>query len=206
MPLETTPSLKAEELDDLIYIARVGDLDALRSSISQLSNAHSSPTAIIIEAAIDEEVDESEPSSECSLLHWPAANGNEEILSYLLSVLGSNQPLVEATAKPVSSLVNHKNKNGNTPLHWAAVNGHISCVKALVAAGADPAITNNAGHDALYEADCSGKQGGEEVAEWILANCAGLEKGLNGNDVSVEAAADDVVEAEDVMGDEPNAT
>ena len=77
MPLETTPSLKAEELDDLIYIARVGDLDALRSSISQLSNAHSSPTAIIIEAAIDEEVDESEPSSECSLLHWPAANGNE---------------------------------------------------------------------------------------------------------------------------------
>jgi Ankyrin repeats (3 copies) len=206
MPPVTVPSLKAEELDDLIYFARIGDLDALRSSISQLSNAHSSSAATIIEAAVDAEDDESGPSSECSLLHWPAANGNEEILSYLLSVLGSNQHLVEGTAQPVSSLVDHKNKNGNTPLHWAAVNGHISCVKALVAAGADPAITNDAGHDALYEADRSGKEGGEEVAEWILANCPGLEKGLDGKDVSAESAAEDGVEADDVMGDEPSGT
>jgi uncharacterized protein len=202
MPQITVPSLKAEELDDLIYFARVGNLDALRSTISQLQNSHSSPADTIIEATINKEVDESGPSSECCLLHWPAANGNEEILSYLLSVLGSKQDLVEGTAKSVSSLVNHKNKNGNTPLHWAAVNGYISCVKALVAAGADPAITNDAGHDALYEADRSGKEGGEEVAEWILANCAGLEKGANEKYAVVESAADDVAEADDVMGDE----
>jgi uncharacterized protein len=204
MPPETTPSLKAEELDDLIYFARVGDLDALRSSISQLSNAHCSSAATIIETAIDEEDDESGPSSACSLLHWPAANGNEEILSYLLSVLSSGQQLADGTAKSVSNLINQKNTYGSTPLHWAAVNGHLSCVKALVGAGADPAITDNAGHDALYEADRSGKEGGADVAEWILANCAGLEKGLNGNDVSAETAAEDVLDANDAMGEEFN--
>jgi hypothetical protein len=52
-------------------------------------------------------------------------------------------------------------------------------VKALVAAGADASITNEAGHDAVHEAECSGKEVGKEVAEWLLANYAGLEKGMN---------------------------
>lgn len=44
------------------------------------------------------------------------------------------------------------------------------------------------------------------MAEWILASCAGLEKGLNGKDVSAESAAEDLVEVDDGMGDEPNGT
>lgn len=206
MPSLSAPSLTAEELDELIYVARVGDLDALKTTISEISSSHSSPADTIIEAAIDRETDESGSSSSCCLLHWPAANGNEDVLSYLLSLLGPKQDLPGGPVKTTSRLVNHKNKSGNTPLHWAAVNGHVLCVKALVAAGGDPATTNDAGHDALYEADCSGKDGGREVAEWILANCAGLESWMSEKDAGAEIAADDVVESDEVMVDETNNT
>jgi len=206
MTSATAPSLTGEELDGLIYCARVGDLTNLKSNVTELLNSHSSTASQIVEAAIDWEADEPESSSGCCLLHSPAANGNEEVLGYFLSLLASKQDPAEGTMKNASGLVNQKNKNGNTPLHWAAVNGHISCVKALVAAGGDPTITNNAGHDALYEADCTGKEGGREVAEWILANCAGLEKGTNGDAGCVNNAAEDVDDADDVISQENNNT
>lgn len=202
MPSTVEPTLTTEEIDDLIYYARTGDLTALRSTITELSNSHSSAADQILNAAINWEDDGSESGLGCCLIHWPAANGNEQILSYLLSLLGSKQDQDEGTVKNTSGLVNHKNQSGNTPLHWAAVNGNISCVRALVAAGADPAMTNNAGHDALIEADRSGKEGGREVAEWISAHFAGLEKGTNGSAEEVETIAEDMGEADDVvMGD-----
>ena len=49
--------------------------------------------------------------------------------------------------------MNHRNHSGNTPLHWAALNTHLECVKALVEAGADVTIKNNAGHDAVFLAE-----------------------------------------------------
>jgi ankyrin repeat protein len=57
------------------------------------------------------------------------------------------------------------NTSGNTPLHWASLNGHLEAVKLLVQAGADPGVTNRAGHDAVYEAEVNGK---EQVVEWLL--------------------------------------
>jgi Ankyrin repeats (many copies) len=50
-------------------------------------------------------------------------------IEYLLSLLLPP----ETKDKSAPSLVNHKNVSGNTPLHWAALNGHLSCVKALMA-------------------------------------------------------------------------
>jgi uncharacterized protein len=201
------PSLTAEELDDLIYYARTGDLTALKAIIAESSNSHSVPARRIIHAAtFDRDADDSQSSSGCCLLHWPAANGNQEVLNYLLSLLGSTRDTGDGKAKPTSDFVNHKNKSGNTPLHWAAVNGHMSCVKALVAAGGDPVITNDAGHDSLFEADRSGKEGGREVAEWILANCVGLGKGTNENDGSVKIVPEDVSEGASTTSDATNAT
>lgn len=189
MPSTVAPSLTAEEIDDLIYHARVGDVTALESTITEISTSHSSGADEIVNAAIDGEAAEPESGTGCSLLHWPAANGNEKVLGHLISVLATKADPAVGAAKGTPGLVNHKNRSGNTPLHWAAVNGHISCVKALVAAGGDPAITNNAGHDALYEAECTGKEGGREVAEWLLANCAGLEKGISGQAEGRETTA-----------------
>lgn len=63
--------------------------------------------------------------------------------------------------------VNHRNYSGNTALHWAALNTHLDCVKALVEAGADISIKNDAGLDAVFLAErkawsAEEEQGGEE--------------------------------------------
>lgn len=70
-----------------------------------------------------------------------------EILTTLLQKLSSLD-----TAQQ-TAFVNHPNHSGNTPLHWAALNTHLECVKALVEAGADVAIKNDAGHDAVFLAE-----------------------------------------------------
>ncbi|KAJ9240294.1 hypothetical protein DTO169E5_4082 [Paecilomyces variotii] len=197
-------ALSFEAIDDLIYDARSGDLDALKTDIENLSKEHGCSAAAIIESAVDTE-DESEGGTGACLLHWPAANGNVEILSYLLTALSS--------ASSPSSIINHRNHSGNTPLHWAALNTHLDCVKALVEAGADIDIKNDAGHDAVFlaertawsteekegeeekedqEAEAQAEVGegkevgtgnipkGQEVVEWLLGceKGAGLESGV----------------------------
>ncbi|EEP78986.1 predicted protein [Uncinocarpus reesii 1704] len=139
-------ALSFEAIDDLIYSARVGDLPSLQADIENLSRQHNCSAASIIESAIDSE-DESEGGTRACLLHWPAANGNAEILRYLLSS-------IQKTSQH-SPLINHPNHSGNTPLHWAALNTHLECVKALVEAGADIDGKNGAGHDAAFLAERS---------------------------------------------------
>lgn len=76
------------------------------------------------------------------------------------------------------AVISHKNASGNTPLHWAALNGHLEVVKVLVmSANADPTITNEAGHDAVYEAELNDKK---DVVEWLLGHCDSLEGGIGG--------------------------
>ena len=79
-------------------------------------------------------------------------------------------------SNPQTALLDSQNSSGNTPLHWAALNGHLDAVKTLISAGADPAILNKAGHDAVYEAEINGK---DAVAEWLLTEGKGLERGFN---------------------------
>ena len=71
-----------------------------------------------------------------------------------------------------------RNGSGNTPLHWACLNGRLDAVKVLVEAGkADPGVVNAAGKDAVFEAEVAGHG---EVVEWLLRTCEGLEEGLGG--------------------------
>lgn len=70
-----------------------------------------------------------------------------EILTVLL------QKLASAEQAQREAFVNHRNYSGNTPLHWAALNTHLECVKALVGAGADLGVKNDAGHDAVFLAE-----------------------------------------------------
>lgn len=70
-------------------------------------------------------------------------------------------------------MLSPQNASGNTPLHWACLNGHLETVKTLVDAGADVTVTNNAGHDAVYEAEVNNKP---EVSEWLLTAVKELEQ------------------------------
>lgn len=75
-PKPTVPiALSADSIDDLIYDARAGDLEALTSDIATLAAQHNCPEALIVASAVDIE-DESEGGSGSSVLHFPAANGN----------------------------------------------------------------------------------------------------------------------------------
>ena len=66
----------------------------------------------------------------------------------------------------VLELLNRNNSSGNTSLHWAAMNGHLECVKVLVGAGGDATIKNGAGREAAVEAERAGK---EDVASFLLS-------------------------------------
>lgn len=199
MPSLTLPTPTPDELDDLIYFSRTGDLPSLKSLIQTLCSTHSCAPSIILASAID--IDADGLGSQSSLLHYPSANGNLEIVQFLLSLLNPSEISGEhgTTAdKSAPQLVNHRNVSGNTPLHWAGMNGHLEVVKALVAAGADPTIVNEAGRDAVVESEVSGKDGARECAEWLLMNCDVLEQGLGG---PTEAADEEEIEVVASAGD-----
>ncbi|RJE18624.1 ankyrin repeat protein [Aspergillus sclerotialis] len=206
--------LSTETIDDLIYSARAGDLAALKEDLGALSTQHSCSEGTVIASAIDSEP-ESEGGTGACLLHFPAANGNLEILNYLLQSLQNETK---------ASVVNHRNHSGNTPLHWAALNTHLECVKALVEAGADISIKNDAGLDAVFLAERSawsaeedgegeGSKGegeagaeGEEkgkmspgrmVVEWLLSVGEEVEGNENANgdgDEKEEKGGDDAMD------------
>ncbi|KAB8265092.1 hypothetical protein BDV32DRAFT_62932 [Aspergillus pseudonomiae] len=165
MATKTPITLTVEAIDDLIYDARAGDLDALKSDLAALSTQHSCPQAWIVASAIDSEPEAEGGTGSC-LLHFPAANGNEQILNFLLGVL--TQAEAQLDQAQVAAVINHRNHSGNTALHWAALNTHLECVKALVGAGADISITNDAGLDPVFlaeRADWSTEEQGEEQDE-----------------------------------------
>lgn len=203
MPTATLPTPTPEELDDLIYFSRTGDVESLRESVEAVSTKHKSPVSVIVASAID--IDADGLGTQASLLHYPAANGNLEVVKYLLSLLAVVQP-AESTStetqpsadKSAPQLVNHQNISGNTPLHWAAVNGHLEVVRLLVQHGADPTIVNAAGRDAVVEAEFSARDGADKCADWMLKNCDGLEKGVGGGigEGSGERVGDDLEEEE----------
>lgn len=88
-------------------------------------------------------------------------------------------PAPSAPDAPPHELLSQSNSAGNTPLHWAALNGHLPVVQTLVmAANADPTITNAAGHDAVFEAEANEKA---EVVDWLLGHCEGLEEVIKGS-------------------------
>ena len=196
MPSATLPTPTPEELDDLVYFSRTNDLQSLRTLITSLCTTHVCAPSVILASAID--VDAEGLGSQSCLLHYPAANGNVEIVQYLLEHLtpsesgGENAITVDKSAP---QLVNHRNVSGNTPLHWAAINGHLELVKVLVKAGADAGVRNEAGRDAVVEAEMSSKEQAKECAEWMLKNCEGLEKGVRGG-AETEGEAEDVAEGE----------
>jgi len=205
----TTPAsnkLTADDVDDLIYACRTDDLDSLKDSISHWSSQLNCTEADIIKSAID--IDEEDLGSRACLLHYPAANGKIETIQYLLEKLAQpaqsqlNGASNVAPTAQSTLLVNHRNVSGNTPLHWAALNGHIEIVKALVGAGADPTIVNEAGRDAVVEAEYSSQNGADECATWLLRECEALERGTGETEGGEGSGSAGIEDGMDVEGEE----
>ena len=161
MPSEVEPQLTPDEIDDLLYFTRVDEQQDLQQTIVELAGRYNCTSKQLLEAAVD-------PTTGNTVLHFSSANGFENLLRALLSQLRI-QPegsLGAESNRSVQTLVNHKNKQGNTPLHWAAYTGHLEVVKLLVAAGADMWIKNSAGNLAMYESENAGKI---DVAQYLAA-------------------------------------
>jgi len=100
-----------------------------------------------------------------------------EVARYLLTLLPRPTPTNPNPHKP-HAFVAQRNSSGNTPLHWAALNGHLDIVKLLIErGGAEPTVANNAGHNVLHEAQSAKK---EDVVNFLLETCPELTAPIGG--------------------------
>lgn len=147
--------LTEEQIENVIFDARSGDLETLS-------------------AIFDQEVDPKiiphikDPETGSTMLHMASANGHLEVVQFLLKQLAdpeTKQSEEDKQNTKTSSYINAANSTGNTALHWAAFNGHLEVVKCLCDHGADPFIKNQYGHDVFYEA---GQNEQEKTEDYLL--------------------------------------
>lgn len=147
------PPLTLDEIDDLLYFTRVNEAQDLEQTIAELAQKYQCTAKDVLAATVD-------PNTGNSVLHYCSANGFADLLPTLLAKIGKSED-----ASSTTTLINHANKEGNTPLHWAAYNGQLAIVKMLVDAGADMWVKNAAGHLAMFEAERADKN---EVTQYLL--------------------------------------
>ncbi|KAI8304109.1 Ankyrin repeat-containing protein [Colletotrichum sp. SAR11_240] len=169
------PKLSEEEIDDLIYFSRAGELADLQETLKVLSEREAASVGEVITAAKDE--------GKNTCLHMAAGNGHIDVVKALIEAF-------EPRPAEKKAYVDAANEFGNTGLHWACLGGHLEVVKLLVENGASPAIANDKDQIPLDSALFNGKR---EVADWFLAQSGGLE---SGNQEGLEGAAA-TVEIED---------
>ncbi|KAG6856746.1 hypothetical protein H0H87_001090 [Tephrocybe sp. NHM501043] len=168
-----------DDNDDVLLAGRYGDLDDIQDYIDKHG---SEPLANI-----------RDENDNC-ILHMVCGNGHIDVLEYLL-------PLVP------SSLLAAQNRAKSTPLHWAALNKHLSVVQKLIGYPDGPGIDlidmkNNAGHTPLGEAELAEW---DEGATWLVkmmnldAEDAEKEEG-GAEDEDVQVPQDIEVEIEDAEG------
>lgn len=165
------PLLDEDTIDDILYLARIGDLDGLKSSIAGASAQHQGTPALRILHAARNHVTGN------GVAHLAAANGHLDVLKYVQeSDVGETSEmsrdsrpslaLEDADQALSRSLLTCQNFSGSTPLHYASVSGALEAVKMLVNTllSCNPILIesfirakNNAGKTAVYDAECANK-------------------------------------------------
>ena len=193
MPLLESPSLTFDEVNDLLYFTRANQVEELDQTVAELAQKYSCSREAVLSAGVD-------PASGNNVLHYCSANGLAELLKSLLAQLGVRQGADGSGAGKQREVkkINSTNKEGNTPLHWAAYNGQLEVVKILTAAGADMWIKNSAGHLAMFEAERAEKS---DVVQHLLE--VGGENVENAG-VEQQPTADDVADVPNGSDGVPN--
>ena len=170
---EQVRGLQREEAEEeLLECARYGDLDPVRALLETFPDTlHTAKT-----------------KDGSTAMHMASANGHAAIVRLLfLSVQSSPDKTGKndksTTVEPSSSsspysLLLESNDFGNTPLHWAAANGHPETIKVILQYGGDNVDVlrkNNAGRSALTEGFSSSNT---EVAKLLLEHDSASEDKL----------------------------
>ena len=87
MPTATPSTLTTDQIDDLLYLARVGDTTDLKTAVDLFAKNLSTTPTTILAAAVGKD-------SGNGLLHMAAANGHTGILNYLLHHTRQNTGVV----------------------------------------------------------------------------------------------------------------
>ena len=72
MPTATLPTLTTDQIDDLLYLARLGEITDLKTAIDLFAKTLSTTPETILTAAVDKD-------SGNGLLHMAAANGHSSL-------------------------------------------------------------------------------------------------------------------------------
>ncbi|TCD62708.1 hypothetical protein EIP91_006533 [Steccherinum ochraceum] len=163
-----------EDKEELLLSCRYGDLEDIQVFVNKFGS---------------EPVNDIHDDTGNCVLHMVAANGHAYALDYLLSVVPP-------------SLLSAQNDAKSTPLHWAALNSHLSIVQKLVQFKAGPGvdlldIKNAAGRSPLGEAE---NVGWDEGAKWMVEVMNLAEVKGEDEDQVVDSAADIEVEIQDAEG------
>jgi cytohesin len=79
--------------------------------------------------------------SRSTAFHYCSQQGHSEILSML----------IEASGEEVNTLISSRDAGNNTPLHKAAIGGHVDAVRLLLKSGAESSVKN---FDDMTPAQC----------------------------------------------------
>ena len=170
-----------EELEDIILSARYGELEEIQEFVKRYGNDS-------IASARDER------GNTC--LHMAAANGHAGADGFISVLLAGARGACSLTLKfwalwtastdvlsfllpilPADALV-CVNESNNTPLHWAALNGHLAALRLLVPAVPRSSLffKNTFGRTALSEAENGAQHAGantESPEKSPQMECAG---------------------------------
>ncbi|TPX58543.1 hypothetical protein SpCBS45565_g07958 [Spizellomyces sp. 'palustris'] len=149
VPYSTSPS--EFDVDELVTCARYGELDDLKALISSYLTSQGQDPSSTNPATLRALYTSALPNGNTAL-HMAAANGEIEVLQYLLPQLTVGD-------------VNIGNSDGSTALHWAALNGKLDCVELLLSCGAVATIKNEQGRSPVTVAE---QQGHLEVVNALL--------------------------------------
>lgn len=86
-----------------------------------------------------------------TIWHLLVSGKDIQHLNLLKNLLEENYDIIVG-----SSMLDSRDNNQLTPLHWAAIDGHIEAIKLLVSYGADPLLKDSKGHtvEQLLERNC----------------------------------------------------